>query len=100
MMKRYLTVALALVLFLLCGMQTAADGATPNIICQHKVVHSTLNIWDQPIDMCSTLHSDGILYTCADCGYSWYEVEHEYDEKHHSWIGWEFQFSQIVYYVY
>ena len=70
-MKRYFTLALALVLVLLCGMQIVADSADLYIICQHQWYPSydqSGSYTKEVLEGCLLYKYDVAIEVCSICG--------------------------------
>lgn len=71
MKKRLLSLALILVLTLICGVQIAADSAETQIACRHTVMNTTIE-WREDVipNLCYHVVYEHTLSVCANCGYT------------------------------
>ena len=80
MKKRLLSLALILVLILICGVQIAADSAETRLMCKHVFSMALVGEEEQdttPHNECHYWVYNREVFTCTLCGYS-YKGERSY----------------------
>lgn len=92
-MKRIISLALILILTLICGVQIAADSAEPHLMCNHNgyTFETVKSAEYTDIDKYGHKVKCVIEHACINCGKTWTEVKeyitsHSFDNMGDGWM--------------